>query len=94
MYFAFGNQHFGPIQNITSFHLQNDFLETKNIGFKENLSIQQNKLPSFYDLTMEKKEITCNDQISPNLCILFLKKHKSTNLVLVKFSQKKKKKFQ
>jgi hypothetical protein len=34
MHLIFGNQYFEPIQKITSFHLQNEYLETKNIvGF-------------------------------------------------------------
>jgi hypothetical protein len=44
MHLIFGNQYFEPIQETTSFHLQNEFLETESIiGFKENLSIQQKK---------------------------------------------------
>ncbi len=46
--------------------MQNEFLETKNITSKKPFNSTK-KIPSF---TINRGKIKCNDQISPNFCIL------------------------
>ncbi len=57
MHLIFGNQYFEPIQKITSFHLQNEFLETKKNRFQRKPFQFNKKKTIFYDLTMEKKKL-------------------------------------
>jgi hypothetical protein len=50
-----GNQHFEPIGTIISFNLHNEMSKTKRRpNFNNNIPIQKNLAPSFYDLTLGK----------------------------------------
>jgi hypothetical protein len=71
MHLAFGNQHFELIKTIISSNLQSEISKTKwGPNFNNNIPLQKKPVPSFYDLTLEKKQTSYN-QIPSNLCILF-----------------------
>ncbi len=71
MHLVFGNEHFEPIETIISSNLQSEISKTKwGPNFNNNIPIQKKPIPSFYDLTLEKEQISYK-KISSNLCMPF-----------------------